>query len=73
MKLKKIKKILPEWENIRVWGEDEDRPLYKGEVEYLPKHLYDLKMIEGPDGGYFDYRYGCVDCENHVAVFVKEN
>lgn len=72
MKLKKIKKILPPWEIVRVWGKDENTPLYNGNVETLPERLYELKMEEGPEDGYFDIRYDCIDCEPHVAVFVKE-
>ena len=73
MKLKKIKKFLPPWETIRVWGKDENVPLYHGRVETLPKHLYELKMDKMPEEGYFDIRYDCVDIEPHVAVYVKEN
>ena len=73
MKLKKVKKILPPWETIRVWGKDENVPLYHGRVETLPKRLYELELLREPGGGYFDIRYDCVDCEPHVAVFVEEN
>ncbi len=73
MKLKKIMKILPEWETIRVWGNDNDEYLYHGLVRDLPKRLNNLKMVPGPGGeGYLDIRYGCSDIEDHVAVFVEE-
>lgn len=75
MKLKKVKKILPAWEIIRVWGDSEYKPLYYGEVDKLPAHLGDLKMTT-PNGdeseGYFDIRYNNSDIEDHVAIYVKE-
>ena len=74
MKLKKIIKILPCWESIRVWGNDEDTPLYKGCVEDLPKRIENLKLIKSKDSdSYFDVRYNCCDCENHIAIFVQED
>ena len=74
MKLKKIIKILPCWEHIRVWGNDEETPLYKGCVEDLPKRIENLKLIKDKDSNsYIEVRYGCSDCENHVAVFVQED
>ena len=73
MKLKKVKKILPPWETIRVWGDDEYIFLFHGLVKDLPKELYERKLLKEPDGGYLDIRYNCVDCEPHVAVFVEEN
>ena len=72
MKLKKVLKILPSWENIRVWGSDNEEPLYKGLVEDLPKRLENLKLIKGEEGSYFEIRHYCSDCEDHVAIFVKE-
>ena len=72
MKLKKIIKILPAWERIRVWGSDENTPVFDGCVEDIPCRLEDRKLIEGPDGAYLDIRYGCADIENHVAVFIEE-
>lgn len=76
MKLKKVKKILPAWEIIRVWGNSEDKPLYYGKVEDLPAYLGKLKMTTALEGyteeGYFDIRYNNSDIENHVAIFVEE-
>ena len=72
MKLKKIKKILPPWEIIRVWGNDEIHPLYYGEVEGLPKELYNLEMAKDEDTlSYLEVRYGSNDIEDHVCVFVN--
>jgi len=73
MKLKKIMKILPEWETIRVWGNDEKNYLYHGLVRDLPKRLENLKMTTNSEGNsYFDIRYNCSDVEDHVAIFVEE-
>lgn len=72
MKLKKIKKILPPWETIRVWGDDDYIYLFHGLVKDLPKELYEHKLVKGPEGGYLEVRYINADIENHVAVFVKE-
>ncbi len=73
MKLKKVMKILPAWERIRVWGNDEEIPLYDGCVANLPKSLSDLKMTKGEDcESYLEFRYERADIGDHVAVFVKE-
>ena len=71
MKLKKIKKILPPWETIRVWGDDEYIYLFHGLVEELPKELYEYKLTKGPEGGYFEIRYNNSDVEDHIAIFVE--
>lgn len=71
MKLKKIKKILPPWETIRVWGDDDYIYLFHGLVEELPKELYERKLVKGPEDGYFEVRYNNSDVEDHVAIFVE--
>ena len=74
MKLGKIQKILPGWERIRVWGNDENIPLYDGSVEDLPHRLDNLKMIRPADtDSYIEVRYHCSDIDDHVAVFVQED
>jgi len=30
------------------------------------------KLMKGPDGCYIDIRYGCYDCEDHVAIFIDK-
>lgn len=72
MKLKKLAKILSSWERIRIWGDDEDTPIFDGYVKDIPIRLKDKKLIEGEDGVILDIRYGCDDIEDHVAVFIKE-
>ena len=73
MKLKKLTKILPAWETIRVWGDDDEKiPVWEGLVEDIPARLENKKLIEGEDGGLIDVRYGCSDCEDHIAVFIEE-
>jgi hypothetical protein len=72
MKLKKLVKILPAWETIRVWGDDVEIPVWEGLVEDIPTRLENKKLIKGEDGGLIDVRYGCSDCADHVAVFIEE-
>ena len=72
MKLKKLAKILPKWESIRVWGSDEHKPVQEGLIEDIPSRLEDKKLIKGPDGIVLDIRYDCADCEDHVAVFIED-
>jgi len=72
MKIKKLIKLLPPWEIITIWGDDEHEYLYRGTVEDIPQRFMKRKLIEGEDMCYLDIRYGCCDCEDHVAVFVKE-
>ena len=72
MKLKKLMKILPDWERIRVWGSDENTPIFDGYVEDIPIRLKDRKLIKGPDATILDIRYNCADIEDHVAVFIED-
>jgi len=71
MKLKKVQKLLPPWEHIRVWGRDEEIPIYDGAVSDIPWIYSGLKLEKGPGGAYFDIRYHNSDIEDHVAVFVE--
>ena len=71
MKLKKLAKILPGWETIRVWSDSEEEPVWEGLVEDIPARLENKKLTEGEDGSYIDVRYGCGDCEDHIAVFIE--
>lgn len=72
MKVKKLHKILPKWETIRIWGNDEAVPLWKGCVQDIPSWCENKKLIKGGEDSFIDVRYGCSDCENHIAVFVEE-
>lgn len=71
MKLKKLVKILPAWETIRVWGDSEEEPVWEGLVEDIPARLENRKLTEGGDGSYIDIRYGCGKGKDHVAVFIE--
>lgn len=73
MKLKKVMKILPGYERIRVWADNENTPIYDGCVADLPKKFCNLKLTQGSDDSYFEVRYGCDDIGDHVAVFVEES
>lgn len=72
MKLKKLTKALSGYEIIRIWGNDEYKPVWEGLVRDVPNRLTDKKLIKGPDGVVIDIRYGCADCEDHIAVFIIE-
>lgn len=78
MKLKKITKFLPSWEVVRIWGDNEDIPLFDGPVENIPYVLLNLKLVKSEDtNSYMDIRYGTFDregkpFEDHVALFVEE-
>ena len=71
MRIKKLQKLFSPYESVTIWGDDEDTPLFKGVVEDIPSRFDNYKMIEGPDGCKIDIRYGCADCEDHIAVFVE--
>ena len=72
MKLKKLQKIFGGWETIRVWGKDENTPVWEGIIDDIPKKLAEKKLIKGPDGVVIDIRYDCADIEDHIAVFINE-
>ena len=72
MKVKKLAKLLPAWEKITIWGNHEYKYIYKGSIEDIPSRLMNEKLMKGPDGCYIDIRYGCSDCENHVAIFIDK-
>ena len=71
MKVKKLTKLLPPWEIITIWGDDEHKYIWRGAVEHIPHNLMNRKLIKGEDECYLDIRYGCCDCGDHVAVFVE--
>jgi len=71
MKVKKLVKLLSPWETITIWGDDEEEYLYRGAVQDIPHRFMKRKLVEGEDRCYLDIRYGCCDCEDHVAVFVE--
>lgn len=72
MKIKKLHKLLSPWEYIRVWGNDENTPLWQGYLRDIPSWYENKKLIEGPDDILLDIRYGCSDIEDHVAIFIEE-
>lgn len=71
MKLKKILKLLSPYETVCIWGKDENAYLYRGEAKKVPQYLCKLEAIKN-EGTYIDIRYGCCDCDDHVALFVEE-
>lgn len=72
MKIKKLKKIFPGYEIVRIWGRDEQYPIYYGAIAGIPKYLKDFDMIPGDEGSLIEIRYGGDDIEDHIAVFVEK-
>ena len=74
MKLKKLQKIFVGWETVRVWGKDENEPVWEGIIDDIPKKLANKKLIKGGnDNVIIDIRYDCADIEDHIAVFIDES
>ena len=72
MKIKKLQKLFSPYEEVAIWGNDEDIPVFRGLIENIPIRLDGYKLIEGPNGYKIDIRYGCSDCTDHIAVFIEE-
>ena len=72
MKVKKLRKIFSKWETVRIWGNDERTPMWEGYIRDIPLWYKDKKLIKGPDGVVIDIRFGCSDCNDHIAVFIEE-
>ena len=72
MKIKKLKKIFPGYEIVRIWGRNEEYPIYYGTISGIPKFLKELEMLPGDEGSLIEIRYNCSDIEDHIAVFVEE-
>lgn len=70
MKLKKFIKICDDFTFIRVWADwtDEDEPLFSGYVTDCPKKIKQFYVVNGG----VDFRSGCCDIRDHVAVLVSK-
>lgn len=74
MKLKKLLKVIESYQDIKVWGKDEEVPLYDGVVSDVPKKIRNLKikyddvLRDAP----VEFRYDCCDCAPHYSVVVEE-
>ena len=79
MKLIDVLDFLPRCTWVRIWGLDEDSPLYEGAIENAPMHLANCKLIKGEEGTYFELRYEACGYSfkdgitEHVAIFIMEN
>lgn len=72
MKIKKIVKMFDNTEWIRIWGDDEDTPIWEGYIDDIPYRLINKELIVGPDGVYIDIRYRASDkVKDHIAIFVE--
>ena len=77
MKLIDALNFLPLGTWVRVWGDDENSPLFEGYIEDVPMYLADHKLIKGEEGTYFELRYEACGytfkdgVKEHVAIFVE--
>lgn len=44
MKLKKLIKYMDSLTEVIIWGDNEEEPLFKGCILYIPWHLIDLEI-----------------------------
>lgn len=72
MKLKKLKKLLPAYETVRVWGNNETVFIWEGMVKDIPLYLVNEKLIKGEEGSLLEVRYNCSGTSDHVAVFIDK-
>lgn len=70
MNIKQFVKMFNHCEWVRIWGEDDEIPLWGGPIGDIPCRLADKELIKGPDGVYIDIRYNCGDID-HIAIFVE--
>lgn len=72
MKIKKIVEMFNSAEWIRIWGNDEETPIWEGYIDDIPYRLANRELIEGPDGVYIDIRYDSnTRIKDHIAIFVE--
>lgn len=74
MKVKKLAKVLPPYEVVRIWGKDEETPLYYGEVIKIPSHVAAMVIkTDDPLAYGVEIRYNNSDIEDHIAIQVIDN
>jgi len=78
MKLIDVLNFLPLGTWVRIWGDDENSPLFEGYIEDAPMYLANRELVKGEEGTYFELRYKACGytledgIRQHVAIFVKE-
>lgn len=73
MKLKKILKVIDQFEDVKIWGRDENIPLYEGMVREVPEELRKLELCDLPlRDAPVEFRRDCCDCGPHYSIAVVE-
>ena len=76
MKLIDVLDFLPCSAWVRIWGNDEDTPLYEGRLRNTPMCLANRLLVKGEEGTYFELRYEACGysfkdgIKEHVAIFI---
>jgi len=79
MKLIDVLDLLPCYAWVRIWGNDENTPLYEGRLRNTPMCLANRELVKGEEGTYFELRYEACGysfkdgVKEHVAIFVEED
>ena len=79
MKLIDVLDFLPCSTWVRIWGLDENAPLFEGRLRNAPMYLANHKLIKGEEGVYFELRYEACGysfkdgVKEHVALFIEED
>ena len=78
MKLIDVLNFLPLNTWVRIWGDDENSPLYEGRLRNTPMYLANRELVKGEEGTYFELRYEACGysfkdgVKEHVALFIEE-
>lgn len=74
MKVKTLIELFPSDTPIVIWGNDEDKPVFHGDIYDIPLGLADLDLIKGDDCAYFELRSSNTCWKtpwgDHIAVFI---
>ena len=79
MKLIEVLDLLPCYVWVKIWGNDENTPLYEGRLRNAPMCLANRELVKGEEETYFELRYEACGysfkdgVKEHVAIFVKED
>jgi hypothetical protein len=78
MKLIDVLDFLPHCAWVRIWGNNENTPLYEGRLRNTPMYLANRELVKGEEGTYFELRYEACGysfkdgVKEHVALFIEE-
>lgn len=78
MRLIDVLDFLPHLTWVRIWGSDENSPVFEGYIEDVPMCLANCELVKGEEGTYFELRYEACGysfkdgIREHVAIFIEE-